>query len=183
MGIVPSPPPFSDIDTLLHHAHPTYGFATEEWVDSPPFIVADWVDPAIPCQRLGHADAYRQHGSPVSWHRYVVLGFYVFEDCSHFDRYWRQFTTKRLMCSQMIWYNYMYHVDRKLNIHPKLQSWAQDVVRPHLAVYDRGFLLSIPHACPGARLYLPRSWKMSMTTPNPLLPFQTERKTRKSSLP
>ena len=35
----------------------------------------------------GSADAYKQHGSPISWHRYSVLGYYVCDNCTDFEKH------------------------------------------------------------------------------------------------
>jgi hypothetical protein len=140
MGSYPNSPPPLDLDILLDPSHPTYGLVADDWEAPPTFIAPEWVESSISYQRLGNADAYQQHGCPTAWHRYVTLGFYVFDDCTYFKRYWRQFATKGLLCSQIVWYNYMYIADQRLDLYPKLHALAQEVARPYLAEHDRGFL-------------------------------------------
>ena len=40
----------------------------------------------------------------------------------------------------MVWYNFMYHLDRQIDLHPMLQAWATDIARPHLSQIDPSFL-------------------------------------------
>ena len=107
MGLDPVQPTLTELESFLDPSHPTYGFHTDKWLVSPNFAATDGDDSAVLTLRLGNADAYKHHGCMIAWHRYIVLGFYVFDDCSHFDRYWRQFVSQRLLCYQMICYNYM----------------------------------------------------------------------------
>ena len=140
MGSDPVHPPLMELDSFLDPSHPTYGFDTDEWVVSPTYVAPSDADSDRICQRLGNADAFQQSGSPIAWYRYVTLGFYVYDDCPTFDRYWRQFARKQLICSKMVWYNYKYHVDRKLHISPHLNAWATDIARPYICKYEPLFL-------------------------------------------
>ena len=91
-------------------------------------------------RRQAHADAFKQHGSPVAWNRFVNLGFYVFDDCSEFNGHWRQFVSKQTFCSKVVWYNFTYHLDRNIDIPSKLLAWATELARPHLDQVDPSFL-------------------------------------------
>ena len=131
----------SDLDIFLDLDNPTYGFATDSWVEAPAFLSSETDDNTERLyRRQAHADAFKQLGTKVAWYRYVILGFYVFDDCSEFEGYWRQFVSKQTFCSKVIWYNFMYHVDRKIDLHPKLLAWATEMARPHLEQLDPSFL-------------------------------------------
>ena len=107
MGLDPVQPTSTELDSLLDPSHHIYGFYTDKWSEPLTFASSEEEDPAVLTQRLGNADAYKQHGCMIAWHRYTVLGFFVFDDCNRFERYWRKFVSHRLLCYQMIWYNYM----------------------------------------------------------------------------
>ena len=129
------------MDNFLDSANPIHGFATDRWHESPPHVVSNPTEePDQLYQRLANVNAYLQHGSHVAWHRYTILGYYVYHDCTEFDKHWNRYTSKQTFCAKMVWYNFMYHVDRHLDIHPKLQAWETDVARPHLAQTDPSFL-------------------------------------------
>ena len=130
-----------ELDAYLDPDNPTFGFATDEWVESPLFLAPDGLpDIERTTHRSIHAIAFQQHGSPVAWNRYIHLGFYVYDDCNDFESFWRQFVSKQTICSKMIWYNYMYHVDRDMDTSPKLHSWATEVAKPHLLQINPTFL-------------------------------------------
>ena len=129
-----------ELDAYLDPDNPEYGFATDSWTETPLFVATEGMEPDISSRRLANADAFKQHGSKVAWHRYVILGFYVYDDCNDFDAFWRQFISKQTICMKMVWFNFMYHVDRTMDIHPKLQLWALEVAHPHLSQLDPSFL-------------------------------------------
>ena len=130
-----------DLDVFLDPDNPTYGFATDSWVETPGFISLETENNTERLyRRQAHADAFKQHGSPVAWNRFVNLGFYVFDDCSEFDGYWRQFVSKQTFCSKVVWYNFTYHLDRNIDIPPKLLAWATELARPHIDQVDPSFL-------------------------------------------
>lgn len=130
----------SELDPLLDPDHPDYGFAIDHWVDPPPYVAPDGVDIEVISRRLANANAFQQAGSPVAWYRYITLGYYVYDDCAEFESFWRQFVSKQTLCMKMVWFNFLYHVDRKLDIPIKLQTWATEVARPHLSQLDPSFL-------------------------------------------
>jgi hypothetical protein len=132
----------SDLDIFLDLDNPTYGFATDSWVEAPAFLSSETDDNTERLyRRQAHADAFKQLGTKVAWYRYVILGFYEFDDCSEFEGYWRQFVSKKqTFCSKVIWYNFISHVDRNIDLHPKLLAWATEIAHPHLEQLDPSFL-------------------------------------------
>ena len=97
----------SELDSYLDPDNHVYGFATETWVEPPIYVPPSGEESDISYQRKANADAFKQHGSPVAWLCYTTLGFYVYSDCSNFERFWCQFIHKQTICSKMIWYNFM----------------------------------------------------------------------------
>ncbi|KAI2507901.1 hypothetical protein MHU86_6559 [Fragilaria crotonensis] len=127
---LPSPP-----DPAAYHDphHPTYGFYTTEWKAIPrPTAGVDWFSVEERYRRDANAHAYKQHGTPQNWSRYVTLGFFVYDDCTKFDTLWMKYSADPIICHRMVWYNFMYHVDRKLEISKTLSAWATDVSQPYL---------------------------------------------------
>ena len=92
------------------------------------------------CCRLANADSYCQQGTKMAWNRYVTLGYYIFDDCTVFDKHWATLPTDTIFCRCVIWFNFMYHVDRKLNIPPILQAWATGISQPYLNSHSSKFL-------------------------------------------
>ena len=63
--------------------HPKYGFHTEKWHDMPrPTNGPDWFPDEERYRREANAHAYRQHGTPQNWFRYLTLGYFVYDDCA-----------------------------------------------------------------------------------------------------
>jgi hypothetical protein len=93
----------SEYDLYLDPDHSVYGFAIDHWIDQPPFIASTTDVPEKVYHRQAKANAFQQHGSPVAWHRYAILGFYALDDCHEFDLLWRQFCSKQILCSKVVW--------------------------------------------------------------------------------
>jgi hypothetical protein len=135
---LPSPP-----DPAAYHDphHPTYGFHTEEWHDLPrsPTALACFTEEER-YRREANAHAYRQYGTPQNWLRYLILGYYVYDDCSKFDALWMKYSADPIICHRKVWYNFLYHVDRHLDISATLSAWATDVSQPYLQRHAPQFL-------------------------------------------
>ncbi|KAI2511556.1 hypothetical protein MHU86_2810 [Fragilaria crotonensis] len=134
---IPAPP-----DPVAYHDphHPTYGFHTSEWHKMPRPEGDDWFPSEERYRREANAHAYRQHGSPQNWFRYLTLGFFVYDDCSKFDALWKKYSSDPIICHRMVWYNFMHHVDRKFEISNTLSAWATDVSQPYLQRHAPQFL-------------------------------------------
>ena len=98
-----------------------YQFDAPDWVD-PPMLVFDDDDPdskEIVSRRNANDSVYQWHfASFKSWQRYATLGYYTLDDGSLFDMAWTCMDTCPLRLHRMIWYNYMYHIDRHLDLPP-----------------------------------------------------------------
>ncbi len=66
----------------------------------------------------------------------MTLGFFVVEDCAEFDATWKKMDRDPLLVHRAIWYQFMYHVDRDIQIPEKLNAWAMNVSQPYLECYD-----------------------------------------------
>jgi hypothetical protein len=136
IGNAAPPPPraYPDIDDIEHSV---FGFYSEEWEDIPYPAGLDWFDADARERRNGHADKYQQcGGDPTLWYCYLHLGFFAFEDCSDFEKAWLLFDEDPLTIHKIIWYQFLYHMDRRLPIPAKLQKWATDVTHPFLSYHE-----------------------------------------------
>ncbi|KAI2510297.1 hypothetical protein MHU86_4175 [Fragilaria crotonensis] len=133
-GTAPTPPSALPVD--LTPSHTMYGFETDTWVDQPIPEAPDWFSRQERYRRNANAQAYRQYGHPTNWNRYIHLGLFVFEDCFECDKVWAAVNTDPLMVHRAIWYNFMSHVDRDLQVPVKLNDWATNISQPYLAVHD-----------------------------------------------
>jgi hypothetical protein len=64
------------------------------------------------------------------------MGFYAPQNCGLFEQFWRQFDHEPLKMHQIIWYQFMYHVDREIPMPEKLSAWAMNVSHAYLEHYD-----------------------------------------------
>ncbi len=127
-----STPSFSDQDP----SHPLYGFQINHWVEQPVKTGPDWFKPEERYRRNANEHVYKQHGTHTNWHRYIMLGFFTFDDCLECDKVWNAMETAPLNVHRSIWYNFMYHVDRDLIVPEKLNAWATDITLPYLTEFD-----------------------------------------------
>ena len=51
-----------------------------------------------------------------------------------------KYSADPIICHRMVWYNFMYHVDREFEISPTLSAWATDVSQPYLQRHAPQFL-------------------------------------------
>jgi hypothetical protein len=131
---MPPPPAYPDIDEIEHSV---FGFYSEEWEDIPYPSGPDWFSEEERARRNTNADKYQQcGGDPTLWYGYLHLGFFVFEDCSDFEKAWFAIDDDPLTVHKIIWYQFLYHMDRRFPIPDKLQRWATDVSHPFLSYYD-----------------------------------------------
>lgn len=127
-----STPSFSDQDP----SHPLYGFKINHWVEQPVKTGPDWFQPEERYRRNANEHVYKQHGTHTNWYRYIMLGFFTFDDCLECDKVWNAMETAPLHVHRSIWYNFMYHVDRDLVVPEKLNAWATDITLPYLTEFD-----------------------------------------------
>jgi hypothetical protein len=133
-GTAPEPPSVFPVDH--DPSHPLYGFQIDKWLDHPTTHGPDWFPTEERYRRDASAHAYRQRGTKENWHRYLILGFFVFEDCNECDKVWAAIETDPLQVHRSIWYNFTFHVDHEIDIPPKLHAWAMNVSQAYLVQND-----------------------------------------------
>ena len=106
------------------------------------FTVVDWIEPPVYVTNLPEmtpdsdirvlAEAeYRKSTTPTAWHRFLTLGRYAVDGFT-FDSILEEGSSEPLKMHCLIWYQYSYHLDQKIDIPPKLQSWAMSRSQPFL---------------------------------------------------
>lgn len=118
---------------------PVFGFLTKKWIDPPnPDTIRHETDEERK-NRLLMETTYRSTANPTSWYRFCTLGRYVV-DGSTFDTIWSEFEVDPLRAHCLIWYHYMFHLDRNMLIPSKLDSWATKRSQAYLAVHAASVL-------------------------------------------
>jgi hypothetical protein len=110
-----------------------FGSKTEEWFD-PPFELLPIESEQHKNLRLNDEADFRQKHNPTHWHRYAILARHTVEPL-WFDEIWNDFETDPSTLHHLVWYNFMYHVDQCVNIHPKLEAWANLISQPYLSIH------------------------------------------------
>ncbi len=109
-----------------------FTFNRTDWMDPPVF---KQIDPSLNdsvYRRHANDALYRQISSPSKWQKYVALGYYAVDDGAVFDLDWCAREANPTKMHSIIWYNYLYHIDRDLDIPTKLNAWATQVSQPYL---------------------------------------------------
>lgn len=135
IAAMPPPPAYPTFEEVEHSV---YGFECETWEEIPYPNGPDWFTEAERSRRNDYANQYQKYGgTPTGWHRYLELGFFGYEDCSEFEEVWNNFDDNPLAVHQAIWYQFMYHLDRELEISEKLQEWSTNYTsHVYMAFYD-----------------------------------------------
>lgn len=90
---------------------PVFGFLTTKWIEPPTLAsICQETENELESRFLMEA-TYRQNATATSWYRYITLGRHAV-DGNTFDMIWNEFEVDPLRVHCLIWYNYMYHVDR-----------------------------------------------------------------------
>ena len=146
----PSPPDISK---------PIFKFERNDWMDPPVFTQ---IDPNLTdsvYRRQANDALYRQISSPSKWQKYVTLGYFAIDDGAVFDLEWSAREANPTKMHSIIWYNYLYHIDRELDIPTKLNAWAIQVSQPYLQLNAPHYLLTDTHTL---------SWPQTQTINNPM---------------
>jgi hypothetical protein len=101
---------------------PPFDFTVTEWIDPPKYVTNLATSQDSDVRALAE-DEYRTSTTSTAWHRYVTLGRYVVDGFTC-DSIMAEGSSDPLKMHCMIWYQYSYHLDHKIDIPPKLQSWA-----------------------------------------------------------
>ena len=101
---------------------PHFDFTVTEWIDAPEYVSNLETSQDSDVRALAE-DEYRKSTTPTAWHRYVTLGRYVVDGFTC-DSIMAEGSGDPLKMHCMIWYQYSYHMDHKIDIPPKLHLWA-----------------------------------------------------------
>ena len=113
---------------------PTFDFTVVDWIDPPEYVtLLPETTPDSEVRALAEAE-YRKSTTSTAWHRYVTLGRYVVDGFA-LDTIMNEGSSEPLKMHCMIWYQYAYHMDHKIDIPPTLQSWATMRAQPFLATH------------------------------------------------
>jgi hypothetical protein len=113
------------------------------WAPAPPFLLPDPDASARIARRNANHHMYRSIGTNSIWHKYLDLGYYVFDDCMDFQRAWKS-TSKEAITNRYktIWKSFHIHRMHDLPVNDNLQKSAINKVRPYLQSKDPDFLLA-----------------------------------------
>jgi hypothetical protein len=114
------------------------------------FTIQDWVAASLIVphkdehstdvkRRHQQEHVYRSKTSPTKWHRYLTLGRYSMSG-PNFDILMDDEEVDALKLHCVIWYNYMFHVDRNMECPPKLDAWATQRSNPYLMKHQSNAL-------------------------------------------
>jgi hypothetical protein len=114
----------------------SFGFLLKDWKDFPDIDILPAYLPETQndrVKRIYEETVQREDTTPTAWHRFVTLGR-NFVSFSSFETIWNNFDHNPLQLLLVIWYRYIYHVDRKLDVPKKLHDWANTHSLPYLSV-------------------------------------------------
>lgn len=132
-------PPSPTMAYVPPDGDPVFGFLTTKWIEPPAFASIRHEIDEDRQNCLVMETTYRQHTTPTAWYRYCTLGRFTV-DGNTFDTIWNEFEVDPLRAHCMIWYNYMFHVDRNMDIPSKLESWATKRSQVYLAIHAASVL-------------------------------------------
>ena len=130
---MPPPPAFS-VD--YGPDNPTYGFKFEGWEEIPIPKGVDWFPAEERYRRNANAAVYQENGDSIVWKRYLTLGLFAFTECNAFEIIWQRREEDPVNLHRIIWYQFMSHVDKYIEVPETLSAWALDIARPYLFKYD-----------------------------------------------
>ena len=133
-GAVLPPPPAFPVE--YGSENPTYGFRYEGWEEIPSPKGPDWFPKEERYRRNANAAVYQEDGDPIAWKRYLTLGLFAFKECYQFEEIWKRREEDPLTLHRVIWYQFMFHVDKYIEVPEILNSWAIDITRPYLSCID-----------------------------------------------
>ena len=118
-------------------------FDTTTWQETPAFVIAEESDTALFTHKEGNDGRYRSTKTPTQWNRYINLGYYALDNGDEFDAAWENFAANPRHVHHIVWYNYQDHMDRDMQVPPKLHHWATTVSKSHLIEHGDDEFLDI----------------------------------------
>ena len=120
--------------------NPLFWIATDKWLDPPLNASSTGSNDFVSTPRPFFLEKYRKTATPFQWNRYILLGFHTHMDGNEFDDEWTKDPINLTQRNKIVWYNFMYYVDRNIDIHSLLENWALHVAQPYLFEHDPSFL-------------------------------------------
>ena len=133
-----------------HHHSPLSSFKPtgttldpNTWAPAPHFLLPDPDLNARIARRNANHHAYRSIGNNVIWHKYIDLGYYIFDDCMDFHRAWKS-TAKEAISNRYktIWKSFHIHRMHDIPINDNLRNSALKTAKPYLMSKEPDFLLA-----------------------------------------
>jgi hypothetical protein len=120
--------------------NPLFWIATDKWIDPPPDAPPTGSNYCVSNPRPFFLESYCLTATPFQWNRYILLGLHTHIDGNKFDDEWTKNPINLTQQNKIVWYNFMYYVDRNIGIHSLLENWARHVAQPYLFKHDPSFL-------------------------------------------
>ena len=113
------------------------------WAPAPLFLLPDPDLNARIARRNANHHAYRSIGNNVIWHKYIDLGYYIFDDCMDFHKAWKS-TAKEAISNRYktIWKSFHIHRMHDIPINENLRNSALKTAKPYLMSKEPDFLLA-----------------------------------------
>ena len=112
--------------------HVLLSFETTEWNNPPTLVLNEDTSIEDIDKKKTNDEMYRRFHSATDWNRYTTLGYYAVDDGAEFDVEWRAQSVDPLRLHRLIWYNYLHHIDRDMDVPHKLDTWANQISRPYI---------------------------------------------------
>jgi hypothetical protein len=130
-----APTPFFATTNLTDPNHPAFTFTIVAYIKAPTLIHRETDPIEFFSQRKADDDAYRLLATPTFWNRFITLGYHATTG-KEFETIWKNRLVDPLRFHRLVWYNYLYYVDRGFDIPTKLHFWATQVANPFLNEYS-----------------------------------------------
>jgi hypothetical protein len=115
-------PPFDD---------PLFDFITKDWYEPPSFVMHSPETDNERYRRLADKTTYMTTASTTHWHMYAIVVRHTVEG-PWFDEILNNFPNNPSTFHHLVWYEFVYHVDRKIDNPERLQTWAMSISQPFM---------------------------------------------------
>ena len=126
------PPPLGSHPNGIDLTDPKYAFNTEDWIETPRQFPEMFINGTTMTLRKENDSAYQKVGNASTWERYITVGYHAYDHCFPFETQWERMKENEMDALTFIWNVYSYHLNRALDMPPKLERWAIDIARPFL---------------------------------------------------
>ncbi|KAI2505072.1 hypothetical protein MHU86_9348 [Fragilaria crotonensis] len=126
------PPPLGSHPNGIDLTDPKYEFNTEDWIETPRQFPETFINGTTMTLRKENDSAYQKVGNASTWEKYITLGYHAYDHCFQFETQSERMKENEMDALTFIWNVYSYHLNRALDMPPKLERWAIDIARPFL---------------------------------------------------